>query len=56
MKLTPPKNVTFWVSVVLALLGLLSYLGKFSVLPIGGFWLLFIAYALLALALMVKGL
>jgi len=56
MKLTPPKNITFWISVVLGLLGLLSELGIFSLLPIAAFWLLFIGFVLLVLALMVKGL
>lgn len=56
MKLTPPKQVTFWISVVLALLGLLSQLGVFTLLPIAAFWLLFIGFVLLALSLMVKGL
>jgi len=57
MKLTPPKQITFWIAVLLALVGLLIFVG---VLPIAaasvGFWVLFIGFVLLALALMVKGL
>lgn len=56
MKLTPPKEITFWIAVVLAVLALLDFLGKFSLLPIEAFWLLFIAFALLALALMIRDL
>ena len=54
--LTPPKMITFGISVLLAFLGLLSFLGAFTLLPIEAFWLLFIAFALLAVSLMVKGL
>jgi predicted membrane channel-forming protein YqfA (hemolysin III family) len=56
MKLTPPKMITFWISVALALLGLLSQLGIFTLLPIAAFWLLFLGFVLLVLALLVKGL
>ncbi len=55
MKLTPPKEITFWIAVVLGLLGLFSFLGVFTI-PIAPFWLLFIGFALLVVALMVKGL
>jgi hypothetical protein len=56
MKLTPPKEITFWIAVVLGILGLLAEIGTLSVLPIAAFWLLFIGFALLVLGLLVKGL
>ena len=56
MKLTPPKTITFWIAVVLGLLGLFSFLGAFTLLPIEAFWLVFLGFALLVVALMVKGL
>jgi hypothetical protein len=56
MKLTPPKMITFWIAVALGLLGLLAEIGTLTVLPIAAFWLLFIGFALLVLALLVKGL
>lgn len=56
MKLTPPKQITYWISVALALLALLSELAVFTLIPIPAFWLLFIGFILLALSLMVKGL
>lgn len=56
MKLTPPKAVTFWISVVLALLGLLGGIGVISALAGYAFWLVFAGFVLLALGLMVKGL
>ena len=55
MKLTPPKVITFWIGVVLGILGLLSYMGVFSALPIEAFWLAFLGFAVLALGLLVKG-
>jgi len=56
LKLTPPKEITFWIAVALGLLGLFSFLGVFTLLPIEAFWLLFIGFALLVVALLVKGL
>lgn len=55
MKLTPPKVITFWIAVVLGLLGLLIVLG---VLPafLPAFWLAFIGLALFAIAVLVEGL
>jgi len=51
LKLTPPKEITFWIAVALGLLGLFSFLGVFTLLPIEAFWLLFIGFALLVVAL-----
>ena len=55
MKLSAPKIVTWWVAVVL---GVLGFLGNFMALPvIGGlsFWLLFLGFAILAVATFVDG-
>ena len=55
MKLSAPKNVTWWVAVVLGVLGLL---GSFMTIPvISGlsFWLLFLGFAVLAVATMIEG-
>jgi hypothetical protein len=56
MKLSPPKQVTYWISVVIAVLGFLSNAGMLAFLPISGFVLLAIAFILLALSLLIKGL
>jgi hypothetical protein len=55
MKLNPPKQTTFWISVVLAVLGLL---GKFAVAALApySFWLVLAGFVLLALANMTVGL
>ena len=56
MQLTPPKAVTFWISVILGLAGLLVQIGALGGLGISAFWLVFLGFALLVLGLMVKGL
>jgi len=56
MKLTPPKNVTFWISVALGILGLLAETGTLTLLPIAAFWQVFLGLVLLVLGLLVKGL
>lgn len=56
MNLSAPKNVTWWIAVVLGVLGLL---GNFVALPvIGGLslWLLFLGFAVLAVATAIDGL
>mgnify|MGYP001101874640 CR=1 FL=1 len=54
MKLSEPKVITFLISVVIAVVALLAYFGIF----LGGyeFWILLVAFALLALANLLKGL
>ena len=54
MKLTPPKQLTFWISVALGVLGLLGKLGVIAALAKYDFWLVFVGLVLLAIALMVK--
>jgi hypothetical protein len=57
VRLTPPTQIVFWISVALGVLGLLGGIG--IVAALGGaiaFWLTFIGLALLVLALLVKGL
>ena len=55
MKLTAPKQVTWWIALIIAVIGLL---GQVNVLPLGvfGFWLVLIAFALLAVATLITGL
>jgi len=56
MKLSAPKNLTWWIAVVL---GVLGFLGNFMTgTAIGGlsFWLLFLGFALLAVATFIDGL
>jgi predicted membrane channel-forming protein YqfA (hemolysin III family) len=56
LKLTPPKEITFGIAVILGLLGLFSFLGVLTLLPIEAFWLLFFGFALLALSVLFRDL
>ena len=57
MRLSPPKAITFWISVALGLLGLLGNFGVLGAAIAGfAFWLTFLGLALLAVGLMVEGL
>jgi hypothetical protein len=56
MKLSTPKMITFWIAVVLGVLGLLGAL--VPSLPIIGafaFWFLFVGFVLLVLGLLFNG-
>jgi hypothetical protein len=54
MKLSAPKNMTWWIAVVL---GVLGFLGNFVAAMSGfSFWLLFLGFALLAVATFIDGL
>ena len=56
MKLSPPKQITWFVALALAVLALLGQIGTIAVLSQYSFWLALIAAALLLLATIVKGL
>lgn len=56
MKLTPPKVITFWIAVVLGVLGFLGHLTSIPFVTDYDFWFVFVGFALLAVALLVKGL
>ena len=56
MKLSAPKNITFYVSVVLGLLGLLG-----AIIPLGfitglSFWLVFLGFLVLGAAVLLPDL
>jgi len=55
MKLNPPTKIAFWISVVLAVLGVL---GTFITIPfVSGlaFWFVVVGYVVLLVSLFVKG-
>jgi len=62
MRLNPPKKITFWISIIVAVIGFivyaLTYAGVLGVAWLGlvGVLLLAAAFILLTLGLMVKGL
>ena len=56
MRLSPPKNVTFLVAVILFFLGMVGTFGNVAVLTSFDPWLLVAAFVVLALGVMLKGL
>lgn len=55
MSLTPPKKSTFYISLVLAVLGLI---GSFVTIPFVSayaFWFVLVGYVVLALGMFLKG-
>jgi 4-hydroxybenzoate polyprenyltransferase len=56
MKLTPPKVVTWWVAVILGVLGLLGHFGTIAALSPYAFWLVAAGLILLAIATLVENL
>ena len=55
MSLSAPTQIVFIISLIIAILGLLAGLGVFAIIPIPAFWLMAIAYGLLALGCLLKG-
>ena len=54
MKLSAPKVITFWVAVVLAIIGLLGQLFITALAPFA-FWILLVAFVLLGLGNLLRG-
>jgi len=56
MKLTPPKVITWWVALILGVLGLLGYWGQVTALSPYSFWLVTAGLVLLVVATLIKDL
>jgi len=56
LKLSAPKVVTFWIAVILAVLGVLASQGIIAGLSTYAFWLVVAGFVLLALANLLKDL
>ena len=56
MRLSAPKVVVFWIAVILAAVGFLSFLGIVPIDASTGFWALLIGFVLLALGNLLKDL
>ncbi len=56
MRLTPPKKVTWYIALALAVLALLGYTGTIAALAPYAFWLALIAAVLLLLATLLRDL
>ena len=55
MKLTPPTKNVFWISVVVTVVGLIAKFGLIAFLTPFAFWLVLVAFVLLALGNALKG-
>ncbi|MGD0576184.1 MAG: hypothetical protein ABSB61_12610 [Anaerolineales bacterium] len=55
MKLSAPKQVTFWVAVVVAVIGIFGSLVTIPVLSGFAFWLVVIAFIILLLGNLIDG-
>lgn len=55
MRLTPPKKIVFWISVILAVVGLVASFVTIPFLSGIAFWLVLVGYVLLFLGNTVKG-
>jgi hypothetical protein len=56
MKLTAPKIITWWIAVILGVLGILGKLTTISFVSANAFWFVVVGFVLLALATFFKGL
>ncbi|MBN1220987.1 MAG: hypothetical protein JXM69_18850 [Anaerolineae bacterium] len=56
MRLSAPKQATWWIALVIGVLGILAFLVTIPVLSGFAFWLVVIAFLLLLLAAFVPGL
>jgi hypothetical protein len=56
MKLTPPKTITWWIAVILGVLGFLGTQMSIPVASANAFWFVFFGWLLLVIATLVKGL
>jgi len=56
MKLSPPRVITWWIAVVIGVLGILATLVTIPGLTPYAFWLVVIGFVLLAVATAVDGL
>lgn len=55
MQLSAPKQLTFWIAVVVAVVGVLASLITIPVLSGLAFWLVVIAFIILAVANLMEG-
>jgi hypothetical protein len=56
VRLTPPKEITWWIAVILGVLGILGTLTSIQFVSANAFWFVAIAFVLLALATAIRDL
>jgi hypothetical protein len=55
MNLSAPTTPVFIISVIIAILGILSGTGVLAIIPVSAFWLVTIGYVILAAGCLLKG-
>lgn len=55
MNLSPPTQIVFIISVLIALLGVLAAFGVVTFIPLASVWIVTIAFVVLAIACLIKG-
>lgn len=55
MKLSPPKQLTFWIALIVAVLGMIAQLVTIPVLSGFAFWLVVIGFVILAAGNLIDG-
>ncbi len=56
MNISAPKQITFWIAVIVAVIGLISYLVTIPVLSGLAFWLVLLGFIILAAGNLFEGL
>lgn len=56
MRLSAPKQFTWWIAVILGALGILLQLGVIGAAGLPAFWVVVVAFVLLVLGTLFKGL
>ena len=55
MKLSAPKTIVFIIAVVIAIIAALAALGVVSFIPVASVWIMAVAFVVLALGCLLKG-
>jgi hypothetical protein len=56
LKLSAPQEITWWIAVIIGVLGILGHLAKIPFVSANDFWFVAVAFVLLAIATYVKNL
>jgi len=55
MNLSAPTQIIFFAALVIAIIALLMFLSVLTFIPIGAFWVMTLAYVVLAVGCLIKG-
>ena len=55
MNLSAPTQIVYIIALIIAVIGVLAGLGVISFIPLAAFWIMTIAYVVLAIACLIKG-